>query len=372
MPSSEVGGKQTDSYNLRFKFLPKLTHSLTAMPGNFLLNPVALDTSDARREFVALLKPYLPYSLPILGYIFHSSQPTHTGFGEPNIQVWTAKSDVKSDSPTSNLFSVVMFTPIDSQFRLFCSADSSSAHPTAEEEEHVVSTLQSAMNLIVVADPPIFRTIVPLPAPLHNHAVEDALDLGTVIFIGSVHEKWTNCLKPYSPKMNPCVKYLCPPSDVINAQPSRDGWVVTGLEEADIELVRATSGISRSREYVLERCPTSVCIRTQSKDAEGAPGRPIAWALMHADGSIGALHVEADYRRQGLGQFAMHELVRRCRGSGPTDKGGEKIADGGGALGWNWTDVVQGNEKGAGFMESLGGWKEGWLCYWVFLVAESV
>jgi hypothetical protein len=61
----------------------------------------------------------------------------------------------------------------------------------------------------------------------------------------------------------------------------------------------------------------------------------------------------------------MDELLKR---SGSTSF--EDNAGGGGALGWNWTDVGHENRMAIRFFESLDGWEEGWLCNWMaFAVA---
>ncbi|KAF7984218.1 hypothetical protein HWV62_16016 [Athelia sp. TMB] len=303
------------------------------------LYPNQLSHPDAANALIALLQPHLPHSLPILGYLFHSCRPTQSGFQEPQVEVWSTISP--AEPPSAGVFSVLLFSPADAQFRLFCSADSSAGPAEAAEEAHVVGVMRSATR---IADGnPRYRTIVPLPPgdqPPHT----------AMIFVGSVHEKWARCLAPHAPRMNPCVKFLCPPQP---APPSREPSV-SKLEEADLERVRAASGIARSHEYLLERLAASVCVR--------ADGLPVAWALVHADGSIGALHVEDAHRRRGLGRLVMRALVEQL-GGGADGAGGE-------ALGWNWTDVVAANEAGSGFMRSLAGWEEGWLCYWVFVAAS--
>lgn len=109
-----------------------------------------------------------------------------------------------------------------------------------------------------------------------------------------------------------------------------------------------------------------MCVRTLDRDGYASDGRPVAWVLIHYDGSIGALHVDVEYRRRGLVHLVVYELIKRCSGENNYNVGG------GGALGWNSTDVMRENDKAVGFMGSLDGWKEGWLCYWIFLTAGEV
>ncbi|KAF7971800.1 hypothetical protein HWV62_19877 [Athelia sp. TMB] len=308
------------------------------------LYPTQLSHPDAANALVALLQPHLPHSLTILGYLFHSCRPNPSGFQEPQVEVWSTIPP--AEPPSAGVFSVLLFSPADAQFRLFCSADSSAGPAEAAEEAHVVGVMRSATR---IADGnPRYRTIVSLPSG------DQPPNAVAMIFVGSVHEKWARCLAPHAPRMNPCVKFLCPPRPAATVAPPHREWAVGRLEEADLERVRAASGIARSREYLLERLTASVCVR--------ADGLPVAWALVHADGSIGPLHVEDAQRRRGLGRLVMRALVEQLGGADGA---------GGGALGWNWTDVVAANEKGSEFMRSLEGWEEGWMCYWVFMAASA-
>ncbi|KZP18728.1 hypothetical protein FIBSPDRAFT_863522 [Athelia psychrophila] len=325
-----------------------------------LLYPTSLATPDAVDALVALLQPHIPYSLPILGYLFHSGQHIPNGFHKPCVKVWTSTPQLESHIPAKGVFSVLLFTPADHQFRFFCSAESSESPASAAEEGHVLSVMESAMN-IVSEGSESFRTIMPASALPQQGSADDPNP--KLFLIGSVHEKWARCLQTRALKMNPCAKFVCPPRPVTAIAPPGEEYVSTRLTEEDIELVCAGSGVSRSRTYLQGRLAASVCLRAKTEMGANAGTPPVAWGLVHADGSIGALHVEDAHRRRGLGQFVMHELVRQIGGTGPD---GQEDG-GGGALGWNWTDVMAANEKGSGFMRSLGGWEERWVCYWVFL-----
>jgi GNAT superfamily N-acetyltransferase len=102
---------------------------------------------------------------------------------------------------------------------------------------------------------------------------------------------------------------------------------------------------------------------------------------MHSDGSIGMLHVEPEFRRRGIAQILMNRLIRERAN---TESTGELLGltkerrmesnsavRGGGALGWNWVDVVESNKEGSRFFKSLGGWAEGWTSLWLFLTNEN-
>ena len=336
--------------------------------------PVGLSTKEDIDTFVGALEPCIPYSLPILGYIFHSdgsgayrmnntSPSAH--LCTPKVQIWSSQSDLKSVTSRQALFSIVLFSESDRQFRFFCSAEASGIPPTLEEQEHVKEMLGSLMKSIV-SDDPNYRTIVPPPS-----SVDDADE--SFIFIGSVHEIWISALHSYSPKIKPChVKYIYPPVKYVSPTSSlqtsslleANGWTISQILPSEVDLVKATSGVSRSHDYLLGRSSSSVCVRDVNNSSA-----PVAWGLIHADGSIGSLYVQPDYRRRGLARLVIQELSRKS-----VQRGGEEEIGIGrtcGTLGWNWTDVAKSNDKSIRFMESLGGWNKEWSCYWLYLATST-
>lgn len=320
-------------------------------------SPTAVDA------LITLLRPHLPYSLTILGYLFHSAEPNPDNFAEPRVKIWTSQPQLELSISADVVFSVLLFTPADHQFRFFCSAESAEGSATMHEEAHVLGIMQSAMSIVGDDDSDSFRTIMPLSA---YAPPASSRDMGAKPFLlGTVHEKWARCLRTCALKMNSCTKFVCPPrpASLTPVAPPGQDYIVDKLEEADIELITAGSGVSRSPTYLKSRLATSLCLRVKVEADEGT--KPVAWGLVHADKSIGALHVDDAHRRRGLGHFVMHELVRQMSGTGP---GGVEDG-GGGALGWNWTDVMAANKMGGGFMRSLEGWEQGWICYWVYLHA---
>jgi ribosomal protein S18 acetylase RimI-like enzyme len=72
-----------------------------------------------------------------------------------------------------------------------------------------------------------------------------------------------------------------------------DAWTVHDFESPEARLAYVRSCI--------ERGPTAAVLRE---------GRPVAYGLTHADGSIGILHTEPAFRRQGLGRQVLSALVR--------------------------------------------------------------
>lgn len=80
------------------------------------------------------------------------------------------------------------------------------------------------------------------------------------------------------------------------------------LTPADAALVAGHWPYGRSPDLILER------IRHGTSAAVRRDGRPVAWALTHADGSMGFLHVLAEYRGQGMARsigtwLARHQLA---------------------------------------------------------------
>lgn len=342
--------------------------------------PVDLNTPGTLEAFTSLLAPYTPYSLPILGAILHSGTsedkifadyfPGERARSHPpnfNLQVWSSEPEIHLQNSSSKLFSIISFTPSDRQFRFFCSAEASHSPPTSEQQDHVSDILQSTMRVVVAQNPDQYTSLL---APKSTDGVERNLTVAPIV-IGSVHEKWATCLQPHSHKINPCIKFLYPPlrshSPSGGMSASQLGYSLSSLQEFDIDVVQAASGISRSREYLLERRHFSVCVRVPYKGDETSYMKPIAWVLMHSDGSIGTLHVDPEHRGKGLGRLLIQELVKRCSEITPSG-----ITRGGGTLGWYWTDVVQANEQGAGFMGSLEGWEKGWSCYWVYMTVDEM
>ncbi|EPQ57515.1 hypothetical protein GLOTRDRAFT_127867 [Gloeophyllum trabeum ATCC 11539] len=293
-------------------------------------------------RLVELLKHGVPQSLPILGSLFHSSPPTAETIDgvAPKLYVWTSFDLNHADRPS--LYSVVAYSPLDNnQARYFCSADGSSDTPTGREKKHVVDFLTMFLRHV-------------------NDQLGDSSN-PTMFKIGSVHEKWVDTLRSLDvDRANPCTKYLRAPPGPGDALPDRDVlggiFTISPLQPSDAESIISTSHISRSREYILSRSLTSICIRAAGADGSG--GRPIAWALQHSDGSIGTLFVQPEYRGKGLARKVMGTLVNRL------DQADAKAARGG-ALGWNWVDVVAGNTNAEHFFEGLQGWHRGWTCYWI-------
>jgi ribosomal protein S18 acetylase RimI-like enzyme len=303
------------------------------------LFPVNLSSAHALSHFLSLLAPYVPHSLSVLGNVLESNEDDRSE--HRRLQLWATFS-FGLEYPLPPLFSVIAISPSDYQSRFFCSADASPDTPTPEEERHATSAIRSFQQTRV--------------ARKRN-------SLGMQIIIGSVHSKWAACLQDLASRISPCLKYLRRPQPVPGVE-SYDhiGCAMSVLQSRDLDFVLERCHISRSREYLLSRFPFSVCLRIQSETYSP----PVSWVVLHSDGSLGMLHVEPEFRRRGIAQTLVNELVRRREG---VDN--KFVERRGGAFAWNWVDVVESNKEGSRFFKSLDGWEEGWTSLWLYLKNED-
>ncbi|KIJ67905.1 hypothetical protein HYDPIDRAFT_83949 [Hydnomerulius pinastri MD-312] len=350
-----------------------------------------VNTTDTIAALVRLLSPHAPYSLHILGNILNTCPRSETiGNVDPSqVTIWSTTplpsptdSHDASVSPSTSpaLFSVLIFSPVSHQFRFFCSADSLDGPPKEEEEAHVLLICRSVLHMAVM-DSPTYDSILTRKSTGTGVRPADRADCDPpMIVFGGIHKKWRSCLRSLAACQNPCFRYILPPSPSIGRVLPKDGpessddWVVDHIRESDIDLIRSTSTIPRSADYIMSRAPYSVCLRSRGDRGEGPDGqKPIAWALMHADGSIGTLHVDPARRREGLAKFVLKKLVQKFDGQGRKDATcASVLADlGGGALGWNWTDTDVWNEAANRFFGSFEGWQKGWTCDWTYMTIPA-
>jgi ribosomal protein S18 acetylase RimI-like enzyme len=91
-----------------------------------------------------------------------------------------------------------------------------------------------------------------------------------------------------------------------------------------------------------------------TEGSEEVQRSPVAWAFVGLDSSLTTLHVEPEYRRQGLAQILTSKLLREEMDMF-WEEGIEK-------LGFGY--VIIGNDASAGMCRSLGG-KADWEVYWI-------
>ncbi|CAL1705167.1 unnamed protein product [Somion occarium] len=317
------------------------------------------DTSSPQKvELLAdVLRSFIPFSLPLLGTFY--SGDLEGGY----LSVWTTF-DVSLSEQRPELFSVITFSPLgNDKLWFFCSAEARSEPPTVEEQDHVSRVVKTLYHA--------FRTSSSIVRGIQTHtAFREADGHSGVIVIGSLHEKWAPCLQAIAVADSPCTKFLRPPPSSLSLEPwnisSSDKWDISELRESDVDLVTDRVVFKRSRESMLTRLRYSVGIRPKGSDT------PVAWQLLYPDGSIGMLHVEPEYRRLGLAKMCIHALSRKLEEMFRSEEEGK-----GGQYPWSrweFVDVVAGNEKSSGLLKSLEpeGWREGWVCYWVYLAMNDV
>ncbi|KAF5857774.1 hypothetical protein ETB97_005266 [Aspergillus alliaceus] len=148
---------------------------------------------------------------------------------------------------------------------------------------------------------------------------------------------------------------------------------LVGVLPHQYDLIRFRTSIPRSRE-TLAKLPgvtiysdREIQLRPHLPDNSGAAGSddqpppgemPIAWAFLGIDGGLATLHVEPEYRGQGLALYVAKEAMRRGMAEGGIWRdGGEEDEV------WVHTNVLESNLASRRVMEKLGG-EIGWTCTW--------
>lgn len=350
------------------------------------------DSRDTLAVLIELLAPHVPYSLDILGTILNTVPRASTlqNVDPSKVTLWSTiplHSDAISTAHPPGLFSIVTFSHLDHHFRFFCSAESStlaSDPPTEAEETHVKQVFEHLRDIAHEARPTYDATLTALGGwPRHRIDTDPPM-----IVIWAVHTKWTHVLTPMSTFQHPSVRYVyqrgafeldgLPPSLAVGCSTTIRGdddseveMEISQIRSSDLPFVYGASSVPRSEAYIMSRVPYSVCLRSRGK-TRADEGQPVACALMHSDGSIGALRVDTKHQRQGLGRLVIRALAEKLdlsKGQGDLDLISDGYRDlGGGVLGWNWTDVEAHNEAGNRFFASLGGKENGWTCHWTYML----
>ncbi|KAF8555671.1 hypothetical protein OG21DRAFT_1507435 [Imleria badia] len=338
-------------------------------------------TTNSRNTLAALIKllaPHVPYSLQILGILLNTGPRTDTlqDIDPSQVSLWSTiplHSDAISITDSPALFSIVVFSHVIHTFCIFCSVQSNtpSDPPTKAEKTHIKDVFES-LRVIASKARPMYDSVV--TANLTHCTDTDP----PMIAAGAFQPKWVEVLAPTSTWTG--VRYVFPPGAF-----TRDGlrttnepgveFEVSEIRASDLPFVHSASSVPRTDAYLLSRAPCSVCLRIREDTMVGADGgRPAACALMHFDGSIGALRVDSKHQRQGLGRLVVHALAEKLDFSLKDQGDLELVLDdyhdlGGGALGWNWMDSEASNEAGNRFLNSMVG-KEclmRWTYQWMFI-----
>ncbi|HTW91171.1 MAG TPA: GNAT family N-acetyltransferase [bacterium] len=99
---------------------------------------------------------------------------------------------------------------------------------------------------------------------------------------------------------NHCYQYALKPGRLVIDKTHR----VSRLRPPDAQLIARAWPYGRSAEHILSRIRKGpgYCIRRK--------GQPVAWGLMHDDGSMGFLHVVEQYRHHGMARTLTTALAR--------------------------------------------------------------
>ena len=347
-------------------------------------------TASSRNTLAALIKllaPHTPYSLHILGTILNTGLRTSTlqDVDPSKVSLWSTiplHSDATSTADTPTLFSIVTFSHVNHQFSVFCSAESSTSEssglPTEVEATHITHVFRYLQDMASKARP-TYDSVVTARRTHHTDSDTDP----PMIIIGAVHSKWADVLAPMSACQKPNVRYVFPRGTFAGdgLRTTVGGGDEPGIEvevseiqPSDLPFVHGASAIPRTDAYFLSRAPYSVCLRVREDPTVGADeGRPVACALLHSDGSLGALRVDSKHQRRGLGKLAIRALVEKLDFSLKNQGDLKLMTDdhqdlGGGALGWNWMDSGAFNDVGNRFLSSMAS-KESlkWTCQWIFI-----
>lgn len=354
------------------------------------LNLYRIDLStDSRNILAALIKllgPHAPYSLQILGTVLNTGPRSSTlqDVDPSKVSLWSTVPLHFDPVPTNDhpaLFSIITFSYQNRQFRFFCSGESQapSDPPTEAEKAHVAQVFEGLRDMAHEARPTYDSAIVALGGeswPRHRVDTDPSM-----IVIGGIHEKWADVLAPMTTFQNPNVRYVFPrgafshDAAPVNGRMLRleggltDELVSSEIRASDLSFVLGASTVPRSDGYILSRAPYSACLRSRAGE------QPVACALMHADGSIGVVHVDPNYQRQGLGGLVLRALTEKLDFG--NDREGTELLPGdhyqdlgGGALGWNWVNVAVDNESGSRFFSSLAGKEGRWTCHWTYMLVD--
>ncbi|KAK7690433.1 hypothetical protein QCA50_005531 [Cerrena zonata] len=320
------------------------------------LHKVDTASKDNIDTLARLLRPHIPYSLPVLGSLFSGDIEYKA------LTIWTTfplnTAPDNTEPPNHDvpsIYSVVCHSLLhDHQFRFFCSAETTPTGDPTAEDTHV------------------FKTIGHLLSDKENGVPSEAwadgvtLKPGGVLEIGHLNERWISCLQPYIQQDFLCTAFVRPPRKnpppiAWNTSPHPD-WEVSELRESDVAFVQGRLGhFPRSYECIRSRLPYSVCIRRKNSDDQ----TPVAWNLILADGATGMLYVEADMRRKGLARMCKIALSRKMEEMFATEDPEKK--DLYPHARWEFNVVYHENEASMRLSQSLEGWKELVKHHWIWI-----
>ena len=127
-----------------------------------------------------------------------------------------------------------------------------------------------------------------------------------------------------------------------------------GLQWGQLERSKGHFSLVRSRTQIPRQDSTLAVLPNIGIFTTDAEQRLIAWAFVGLDASLTTLHVEPEYRRQGLAKVVTTKLFREKMGMF-WEEGMQRLAHG---------YVIVGNKESERMCRSLGGkneWEVSWL-----------
>ncbi|KAH8106799.1 hypothetical protein BXZ70DRAFT_903629 [Cristinia sonorae] len=316
------------------------------------LHRVDVEDKDTARAFSDILQSFLPYSLTVLGLLHNGD--LNPANGRRNLQVWTSF-PFQPGVPPPALFSAITYSRWQEEVwvQFFCSAEILQNPPTKDEEQHVTSFVHEFVRAV--------KTENAVVQGVDCAAVLARKPGGNGVNIGSLNNRWVDCLSPTSkPLENVYVKFVYRPDfdgEIPEWRTSEGEWEVTDVRESDLEFMNSRATFPRTREFLVGRLPYSVCIRRKGDD-----GPPVAWEMIYPDGGAGMLHVEEEFRGAGLARKCVAALSAKMAGMFREGAAGKYPR-----VRWEMTDVNVGNKAGLRLAGTRRGWKQTWLCHWMVI-----
>ncbi|KAN0088191.1 hypothetical protein V8E55_005248 [Tylopilus felleus] len=363
----------------------------------------SVNSRNTLEALVKLLAPHAPYSLHVLGTILNSGPRTTTlqSVDSSKVSLWSTVpllSDATSNTSSPALFSIIAFSHLNRQFSVFCSGESTmpTDAQTQAEKAHIKQVFENLRDMARGAHPTYDSNITALSAGTSVRLAHRTDTDPPMIVVAAVHKKWAEVLAPMSTCQNLTVRYVFPrgaftqdglqttfklcggdvPAGIEASEEDSEEVEATEIRASDLPFVHGASSIPRPDAYLLSRAPYSVCFRL-GRDARmgGDEGRPVACALMHSDGSLGALRVDPKHQRRGLGRLVIRALMEKLDFSEGQGNPGSSSNDhrdlGGGALGWNWTDAEIHNEVANRFFTSMVGEENRCAYHWTYITIDG-
>ncbi|KAK4168514.1 hypothetical protein QBC43DRAFT_101011 [Cladorrhinum sp. PSN259] len=289
-------------------------------------------------EFLSLLKPHLPYSLPVLRRI---------QFNE-NI--------ARCKPPHAHL---LLAPPVDRYPHHFAAAYVDLSRGL-ETQVWLYSTIEdtfsSSADELCHCDSQIIALLGDIGAIQQKH---DAKNVGSTtpsspwVLFGSLNEVIRLRMLAHGVRMSKspnvpddlewefCDKWVFRLQDLNPGEGLKEGMSWDRIRREDVKFVQSRTTISRTEETLL-RIP-SVVVRSED-------GTPVAWGFMGYDGTLMTLYVEEPYRRMGLAKAVACKVMQDHLASYGDD-------------GWGAADVLVHNDKSQALCKSIGGvnkWKLSW------------